>query len=89
MPETDDPDAPGFRAPHARSRRKDTRRWCRGKEGVEHRVEVRLFRDVSCRAWDTPSAGWVCFHERVCVECGRRLGLLRPEECPTRPEGSR
>lgn len=28
--------------PHSSRGRKDTRKWCRGKEGVEHTLEIRL-----------------------------------------------
>lgn len=69
--------------------RKDRKRWCRGKPGAEHVVEVRLTEWGPAQLWGRKcwripvrNGVWVCNHERVCVECGKILGTLRGRECP-------
>lgn len=79
-------------APH-RSRR-DTRRWCRGRVGVEHEPVVEL--DAVGRrlaATDRPTCrsapwgldGWWCHHRRRCARCGRVLRHSLDRDCPDRP----
>ena len=53
----DPPDIP------KRGSRKDTRRWCRGKVGREHRYEW-----VESHRWASGNSGW---KDLKCVECGR------------------
>ena len=81
--ESDDPDSPQFRPPRARSKRKDTVRWCKGKEGVEHVYEIRRWRPdwiSDCR--QRPSWAQWCFHEKYCTSCGKIIRFLDPSECP-------
>lgn len=77
--------------------RKDTRSWCRGKEGREH-VPVLAFapppwhdRPSACR-WRQRMAGpgiaWECFHRQECANCGKVLAAswqLPRDECPSYP----
>lgn len=77
--------------------RKDTRRWCRGKVGVEHVPEVtaghwalslgrRCHRseEWSLRLW--PDRPWACVHQRSCASCGKVLVPTLPwRECPDLP----
>lgn len=74
-----------------RRRKKDTRRWCRGKVGVEHQpVIVRdhwgWTADQECglRDWVVGrDPDWFCFHREVCDNCGKVLRhKLSDEECP-------
>lgn len=87
--ETKDPDSPKFRHPTPRSTRKNTRRWCRGKEGVEHTVEMRrLWPETWRYCWQYPSFSGrqMCLHEYYCTTCGKRLGLVESRDCPDRRE---
>lgn len=77
--------------------RKDTRRWCRGKPGVEHVLGVTVgnwcqsYRFACRRAngwelWLWPDKPWVCRHQRSCVNCGKVLDYSLPwRECPDLP----
>jgi hypothetical protein len=79
------------------SRRKSTKRWCRGKVGREHQPEMILdqrrlggYWGLRCRpfGYDLPGVpNWHCMHIVVCTECGKILDH-RPE-CPDMPEGYR
>jgi len=74
--------------------KKDRRRWCKGKIGVEHKLEVMLrkpmqigdrIEDITCRypSWGTRSwCPWMCFHKRECVTCGKILEHGLGIECP-------
>ena len=91
-----DPD-PAKRAPA----RKDTKSWCRGKEGREHVLHLVLVPDYLSRrakvcewasAWSIDGQeyrlGWVCMHREECVNCGRIFREhydLKGEECPAYP----
>lgn len=79
--------------------RKDRRRWCRGKVGVEHVPQIAegkyLSRKNRCQ-WRISYSRhfdftWWCRHERHCVNCGKILDPTVPRaECPEirpRPEG--
>lgn len=84
---TDDPDDPRFRSPRNRSRRKDTKRWCRGKEGVEHDLVLTRFHDLACRprtAVGGQKVEWWCFHRPRCRVCGKFLRFVDPADCPDR-----
>lgn len=76
--------------PHAR---KDTRRWCKGKPGREHALEIvfRPWYGRTCHAldpghWLNFSGGdWHCEHREACSQCGKILRegwKLAREECP-------
>jgi hypothetical protein len=75
--------------------RKDTRRWCRGREGREHERQIvfmpwygRDCHPLERGSWrDIAGTGWHCEHREVCASCGRVLRegwKLAPEECPRR-----
>lgn len=78
--------------------KKDTKRWCRGKVGVEHEIETRLESAILWRDKTTP-CGWSygarnrkswfwCAHEDKCTRCGKTL-WLKPEDCPDWTEAPR
>lgn len=83
------PDEPKHRA------RRDTRRWCRGKPGIEHTPAIVLpdnlysrWRGQACRWmwWGRPGhefAMYRCHHRWQCTTCGRKLRDMRPDECPS------
>lgn len=66
----------------AQRRKKNTKRWCRGKAGVEHEPEFvlrtnHLSRPVTCH-WAlyyvrgiTPKPRWWCTHQERCSKCGK------------------
>lgn len=58
--------------------KKDTKRWCRGKVGVEHKTECRVYRDVK-NAYAGKGGdflkGWRVL---VCTECGKELATHYP-----------
>lgn len=68
--------------------RKDTKRWCRGKPGVEHQLVVRRskngWRSDACRyiSWWWKDDGWSCQHERGCTACGKTVVYGLGLECP-------
>lgn len=79
---------------------KDRKRWCRGKEGREHRFELVVPKNRlnnPCRevtwgrykpnAWSDPemSTWWCCNHFDVCAGCGRQEFYEGP--CPDNAEG--
>jgi hypothetical protein len=82
---------PAKRAPA----RKDTRHWCKGKEGREHGpvIEFRPWSvsDKDCRwasRWTYDGVKWHCLHAEVCSSCGKVLrdwGTLAATECPAYP----
>ena len=85
-------DAP--EVPRQRGRRKNTRRWCKGKPGVEHTTTVRLdprrltrYRS-QCGVLSWWPHRWWCYHQLVCEKCGKILRYSIPEDCPTRPKKS-
>lgn len=73
--------------------RKDTKKWCRGKEGKPH-TPILVMQHYSpnwvCtphtytegRRW--PDWGTGCRHMEICAECGKQLRWSIPQsECPT------
>jgi hypothetical protein len=69
--------------------RKDTRRWCKGKVGVEHTLAIvpdsrYSWMKDGCRwvpytVWGGPKTGrvknwrWSCQHHEVCSVCGKHF----------------
>lgn len=47
-------------------KKKNTKKWCRGKVGVEHRLERYFWR----RSWQSVRAGWV---RTRCVNCRKEF----------------
>lgn len=78
--------------------RKNTREWCRGKVGRRHEVEVRLDpqmvsmndragRPTLCHRWQYGNERyrlWICYHQIVCVNCGKILNHSLGSDCPDR-----
>lgn len=70
--------------------KKDTRRWCRGKVGVEHELEVNLqtwalSMKYKCgwRKWRRDVPHWSCYHQSRCVKCGKIMEhWLSKDTCP-------
>lgn len=89
------PEVPSHRA------RKDKRRWCRGKVGVEHTPAIRFSqhrdwwanhpknpREVSCAWWPWGVYAykrWSCYHEEACTSCGKILRHSLERDCPDFP----
>lgn len=69
--------------------KKDTKHWCRGKEGVQHVPQIVLshdgFRSRACewvskfdyrairRGEDDYRIAWACGHQELCSRCGKIL----------------
>lgn len=66
-------------APTKKNAKKDTKRWCRGKEGVEHKARCRNYDDVKgpLRVSTTIVShhGWKLL---VCDVCGKELDFYYP-----------
>ena len=80
-------------APKRAPGKKDTRRWCHGREGREHALVI-TFRGLYGRVcewqvrWVGDGIGWHCEHEETCASCGKilRAGYeLARAECPAYP----
>ena len=57
--------------------KRDTRRWCRGKVGVEHKAVWTYW--MACDIFgDRGSSFW----RLICQECGKHLGLRQSVERP-------
>jgi hypothetical protein len=78
--------------PRNSPRRKNTRRWCKGKVGVEH-VPAIVFRPWygrTCQAaqgWQLSlfKSEWMCEHREICQNCDKILRepwKLRKQDCP-------
>lgn len=75
-------------APH-RSK-KNTKKWCRGKVGVEHVIEVRMNKNRSwwkergrtCWRAEWWPEMWHCQHQRVCINCNKVVEPSLYDECP-------
>jgi hypothetical protein len=86
------PDDRGYRSRRPKAR-KDTKRWCRGKVGVEHTPEIQSDRrglgPYPCRVppdWARWRSTWWCHHVERCSECGKILRhSLNVGECPDYP----
>ena len=71
--------------------KKNTRRWCKGVEGREHVLDMRVsnhgrmvesLSGAPCS--DFTTLGWHCNHERYCMVCGKVLEWTLGETCPTK-----
>lgn len=70
--------------------KKNTKRWCKGKVGREHKVEL----GVSKNGWGRRQCeyvdwlrwlhddGWMCRHVRSCTVCGKVMEYSLGRECP-------
>lgn len=77
----------GFEQAKKAPGKKNTKRWCKGKVGREHVIDIRKIRwvqsriTVSCgwrarwdyrsRGWDYDNPRWACHHEEYCTVCGK------------------
>lgn len=76
--------------------RKDRRRWCRGKVGIEHQKAIRtnkfyLARDrTGCYDWQPGErwSRWICVEQEYCTQCGKILRHTLGPECTQRTSGS-
>lgn len=77
--------------PSIYNRKKNTRKFCKGKRGVPHQYEIqvskhyqqRIFKVGKCY-WYTVTSGYhwyVCHHEKVCIRCGR-ADRVPKTQCP-------
>jgi hypothetical protein len=63
---------------------RDTRRWCRGKVGVEHDAVWQFLRDGF--EWDRRDNVSVDWQVHRCVNCGRQLDFRTvPSDQPSHP----
>lgn len=78
-----EPDAPPHRS------RKNTRRWCKGKPGREHQLELIrhrwLSRERTCGYMLGGADWWVCSHVYKCSACSKLVKWLGEDNCPDRP----
>lgn len=69
--------------------RKDTKKWCRGKVGREHQLEVippHNMMAFTCSPSRWSSAPWSCMHQERCTVCGKILHWFLPwRRCPDLP----
>lgn len=90
------PDSDLFQPRRPRAK-KDTKRWCRGKVGVEHQKTVVMGQNYSypckdggwfdreTRTWHS-SGRWICWHVIACENCGKQF--VGKVECPDREENN-
>lgn len=73
------------------NKRKDTRRWCKGKPGVKHvpvmvKVPWSQQMDLKCDTTYIEPGGrhyWGhCWHQIECAVCGKFLFDVNPKDCP-------
>lgn len=64
--------------------RKDKRRWCRGKVGVEHQPAIRKGDNYTyarrvCEQWQPGKrwTRWLCCEQEYCTACGKILRHAR------------
>lgn len=90
-----DPDAREHRERPQR-RKKNTRRWCKGKVGREHVPQIEFDHRYRTKCGPPPAWArriiwthdWWCHHIEVCVNCRKHLRdgwQLKNEECPDYP----
>lgn len=66
--------------------KKDTKRWCRGKEGKEHTLAIEMnpmwmSLGRTCQQAERWFNG--CYHEELCTTCGKVTRWAIPfNECP-------
>ena len=84
-------DEPVPEEPRPQRARKDTKHWCKGKVGREHKPELivhHAYSSIMMRChelkWMTWSGQWSCRHAFKCTACGKYTKTwLTREECPT------
>lgn len=76
-------------------KRKNTKKWCKGKVGREHVEVIELDekhygyrrawgKEIRCGEVMTyyPSGRKACYHHVICENCGKEL-KYKPQTCPT------
>lgn len=74
--------------------KRNTRRWCRGKVGVEHITEIRmrphLTHITECGWWPYRQKHkldlWICREQEVCTACGKILQHSLGDACTMKPK---
>lgn len=80
--------------PRVGNRRKNTKKWCRGKIGVEHQPVMvfdvkRAYLGLDCAELHRRSQRWSnsinwCLHMLECTNCGKiTKSYVLIEDCPT------
>lgn len=76
------------------SKRKNTKDWCKGKEGRPHQPalgytdQLKQFKFTDCTEYVERIKTWkhvarTCLHQEACTACGKVLTqFVRIEECP-------
>jgi hypothetical protein len=54
---------------------KKTKRWCRGKVGVEHKLVVSNYADLGKLSWLSQAREWLVLY---CSTCGKELDSYTP-----------
>ena len=62
---------------------KNTRRWCKGVEGREHKSTIVKRGWLSDRPCDLTN-WWGCHHQEICDECKKVLNWSMGDTCPER-----
>jgi hypothetical protein len=57
----------------AKASKKDTKKWCAGKMGREHTLEVKSFKDS--KGWRTHFSNWWLLY---CSKCGKEVDTYTP-----------
>ena len=77
-------------------KKKNTKKWCRGKVGAFHEFQIVKSRhmDYECQwkslLWKENHVRYRCYHEKSCIKCGKVVEwfLNDPKECPDYKECS-
>lgn len=71
--------------------KKDRRRWCRGKVGIEHTTAIRdknprwRYNEQICgNPKHLRLFGWICYEQEYCTECGKILRHTLGKDCTKR-----
>jgi hypothetical protein len=76
---------------HGKSK-KDTKRWCRGKEGQPHLLGTQIKPAWLSLGRTCQSGHWLfsgCYHEEYCTRCGKvTKWMLDWKDCPDNPVNS-
>jgi hypothetical protein len=80
-----------------RAKKKNTAKWCRGKVGVWHEIEIvksKYFPNNGCGwrtvLWKSNEMRYSCFHQKSCKNCGKVVDYFLDDkkECPDYKECS-
>ncbi len=70
---------------NVKNKKKNTKKWCGGKEGRQHQIEIilsdRYGTKVKCgNKMFRPM--WLCYHQEKCNVCGKILKYSLDKKCP-------